>query len=274
MDFDDQKLNELWASLTGLLRELAPLTVAFSGGVDSIFLLKAAVETLGKKAAAITVDSPVYPRFEIDEAAKLAKVIGAEHIVIKADQLSDPSFKENSPMRCYHCKKRLYSAILKKASALRHPTLIDGANADDEGDYRPGMQAAREMGVRSPLSELGITKEQIRAMSRVLGLPTACKPSYACLASRIPYGEEITTDKLLMVEKAESCLLAMGFRQARVRWHGAIARIEVASDEIARIFEAGNCSKAVEELKSIGFKYITLDLEGYRTGSLNEVIEK
>ncbi len=273
MAFDEEHLNEAYRALEKLLRELAPLSIAYSGGVDSTLLLKAAVDTVGDNAAAITVDSAVYPRIEIEEAVRLAASIGAEHHIIKLDHLSDSQFRENSPMRCYHCRKRLYAALIRKAEELGRPTLLDGANADDAGDYRPGMNAAREMGVRSPFFELGMTKALIRALSKKLGLPTAEKPSYACLASRIPYGEEITLSNLEMVEKSENLLRKLGMNQARVRWHRTVARIEVMPSEISRVCQADIRELLVEELKSFGFKYVTLDLEGYRTGSLNEALD-
>ena len=264
----DQRL----AALQELLLELAPVAIAFSGGVDSTFLLKVAHDTLGDRAIALTADSPVYPRSEIEEAANLARRIGARQIVIEVNQLEQHEFAANPPERCYHCRRVLYGRLLDEAKQQGCRTLVDGANADDADDYRPGMRAAAEAGVRSPLLELGITKEMVREMSRSLNLPTADKPSYACLASRIPYGTEISKSNLAMVEQAEEFLHTLGFRQIRVRWHGSVARIEAPASQIEEICKPVVRTRIVAALEEIGFRYVALDLRGYRTGSMNEEI--
>lgn len=266
-------LDTRMSALRELLRELAPVAVAFSGGVDSTFLLKVARDTLGDGVVALTADAPVYPRSEINEAISLAKQIGAKHVLITIDQMQDSEFTANSPSRCYTCRSILYARLLEEARRRRLRTLVDGANADDAGDYRPGMRAARELGVRSPLLELGITKTVVRDLSRLLDLPTAEKPSFACLASRIPYGTEITVENLSMVERAEQFLHGLDFPQARVRWHGNVARIEVPANEIARLCQDDIRIAVLDELKRIGFKYVALDLEGYRSGSMNEELD-
>jgi pyridinium-3,5-biscarboxylic acid mononucleotide sulfurtransferase len=268
------ELDIMLNSLQDLLRKLAPVAVAFSGGVDSTFLLKVAYDTLGDNSIALTADAPVYPRREMDEAACLAKQIGAKQIVIAIDQLDEPEFANNPPMRCYHCRKMLYGRLFEEAHKLGFKTVIDGANADDAGDYRPGMRAAKELGVHSPLLELGITKSVVRALSKELGLPTAEKPSYACLSSRIPYGTAINRENLSMVEQAEEFIAGLGFRQIRVRYHGNIARVEVPEDQIQQICKPEIRTQIVEELKRIGYKYVALDLQGYRTGSMNEEIDR
>ena len=268
----EPETDQKFAALQELFRELAPVAIAFSGGVDSTFLLKVAHDTVADRAVALTADSPVYPRSEIEEAADLARRIGARQIVIEMSQLEYPEFSSNPPERCYHCRRMLYGRLLEEAKQQGCRALVDGANADDAGDYRPGMRAAAEAGVRSPLLELGITKEMIRGMSKNLGLPTADKPSYACLASRIPYGTAISGSNLAMVEKAEEFLHTVGFRQVRVRWHGSVARIEAPASQIEEICKPGVRARIVAELRKIGFRYVALDMQGYRTGSMNEEI--
>jgi len=239
--------------------------------VDSSFLCKAAREALGDRSLAVTVVSPMLPRSEIDCAKEVAAAVGSRHVLIE-----DPDIEEhvaaNPADRCYHCKKIEFSLIAKAARENGAEYVIDGSNLDDLSDYRPGLRALEELGVRSPLREAGLTKADIREHSRRLGLPTWDKPAFACLASRIPYGERITAEKLRAVERAEDFLRSLGFRQFRVRSHGEIARIEVAPDERPKTFDTLLMDKVSMHLKSLGYLYVCLELEGYRTGSLNRTI--
>jgi uncharacterized protein len=266
------ELNEKLDKLKGLLKELKSVVVAYSGGVDSTFLIKVAYDVLGENAVAVTAKSSTYPEREFNEAVKYIKDIGAKHIVIVSEELEIEGFAKNPTNRCYYCKKELFSKIRAIADEHNINAVLDGSNLDDTGDYRPGMQAARELEVVSPLKECGLTKKDIRALSKEMGVPTWSKPSFACLSSRFPYGNEITEPKLKMVEKAEQFLLDNGFVQVRVRHHEEIARIEVAVSEREKFYNAAMMDKVAEEFKKIGYKYVTLDLQGYRTGSMNEVI--
>ncbi|GAW91020.1 ATP-dependent sacrificial sulfur transferase LarE [Calderihabitans maritimus] len=258
--------------LKNILSEMGGVVIAFSGGVDSTFLTKVAHEVLGDKALAVTATSETYPQHELEEAKRLAGSLGVRHLIIRSEELEVPGFADNPPDRCYHCKKELFSKLKQVAEEQGLAYIIDGSNADDIHDYRPGMKAIRELGVRSPLREAGLTKEEIRELSRAMNLPTWNKPSFACLSSRFPYGDKITREKLRMVGEAENYLRQLGLEQLRVRHHGQIARIEVKPDAFPLILkEAPNI---VSKLKGLGYNYVTLDLEGYRTGSMNEVLKE
>lgn len=268
----NETLQNKYNLLLQQLKNCGSLAVAFSGGVDSAFLVYAAHEALGEKLLAITVTTQSYPRHEAADAARILAQYGVKHEEITLDQLAIPGFCENGAQRCYYCKYALFSAI--KAEAQKHgiTAVADGANTDDENDYRPGMRATAELGILSPLREAGFSKQDIRDISKELGIFTWNKPSYACLASRIPYGEEITAEKLAMVEKAEQALLDMGFKEMRVRCHGKVARIEVAQCDMEKVFaRRAEISAAV---KNAGFLYAALDLEGFRSGSLNAALAK
>ncbi|MBQ7666526.1 MAG: ATP-dependent sacrificial sulfur transferase LarE [Kiritimatiellae bacterium] len=265
------KLDSLRASL----RDLGSAVVAFSAGVDSSFLLRMAHEALGDRVVAVTARSRSFPAREIDEAAAFCRAEGVRHAILDSEELDVPGFAENPPDRCYHCKKALFGKMLAFARENGLAAVLEGSNLDDDGDYRPGRRAIRELGIRSPLHEAGLAKTDIRALSREMGLSTADKPSFACLASRFPSGERITADGLDRVGRAEEWLRGAfpGIGQLRVRCHGgSLARIEVAPAEIPRI--AARAGDVAAALRAIGFTYVSLDLQGYRTGSLNETLEK
>ena len=264
------ELDLKFQKLKDILQDLESVAVAYSGGVDSTFLLKVAADVLGDRVIAITAKSSTYPEREFKEAVKYIRGIGAKHIVIISEELEIEGFAKNPVNRCYFCKKELFSKIRKVADDNNINAVLDGSNVDDASDYRPGMKAAKELKVISPLKDAGFTKNDIRVLSKRLGVPTWNKPAFACLSSRFPYGNEITVEKLSMVERAEQFLLDLGFRQIRVRHHGDIARVEVNVEERNKFFNIEIMDKVGNELKSIGFKYVTLDLLGYRTGSMNE----
>ena len=265
-----EKLQEL----KKILKEMGSLLIAYSGGVDSTFLLAVAKEVLGSGVVAVTARSLTYPEREIASAAEMAQKLKVRHRVIDSEELSLPEFRNNPPDRCYYCKSELFSKLKDIAQEEGITWIADGSNVDDDRDFRPGSRAVQEMGIRSPLKKAGLAKEDIRKLSADMGLPTWDKPSIACLASRFPYGEEITPEKLTMVERAEEYLLNLDFRQVRVRHHQNIARIEVEEEEIKKFFDPAVRKQVIEKLKEIGYTYITLDLQGYRTGSMNEVLRE
>lgn len=267
-------LKEKFQLLKDIIKEKGSAAVAFSGGVDSTFLVKVAYEVLGDKVIAVTATSSTYPERELKEAIKYAKDMGVKHLIISSEELDIEGFASNPKNRCYFCKKELFTKIKEVAKENAVQYVFDGSNLDDNGDYRPGMQAAKELEVISPLKLAELTKNDIRELSKELGLPTWDKPSFACLSSRFPYGHKITMPKLKMVDQAEQFLLDMGIRQVRVRHHGEIARIEVSPEERKQFFDIEVMDKIGERFKEIGFTYVTLDMLGYRTGSMNEVLKK
>ncbi len=259
--------------LKKFIQQYDKVAVAFSGGVDSSFLLRAACEAIGREnVIAITLKAAVNPEHEVAEAVALAEQAGARHIVIPVDVMSIPGFAENPPDRCYICKTAIFERIITEAQSHDIDVIFDGTNADDDNDYRPGMKALRELGVISPLKACGMGKKEIRQLSMEMGISTWDKPSMACLASRVPYNEPITEEKLRLVGRAEGLLQKMGFKQFRVRCHGNIARVEIAPEEMPKVLDMAVLKKISDELKDMGFQYVTLDMQGYRTGSLNETL--
>lgn len=262
----DPALASRYEALQELLRDMERVLVAFSGGVDSTLLLAVTVECLGENVLAVTALSPSVPAAEREEAAALARRIGVRHQFIETAELTRPGYVANTPDRCYFCKAELFGCLGNLARTEGCAWVLDGANVDDFGDIRPGREAARQYGVRSPLVEAGLTKADIRRISKAMGLPTWEKPAMACLASRIPHGIPVTIERLGQVEKAEAVLRALGFRQVRVRHHEAIARIELPPDERGRLLDPDLAADVVERIKVAGYQYVVLDLEGYRPG--------
>ncbi|MDD5524549.1 MAG: ATP-dependent sacrificial sulfur transferase LarE [Smithella sp.] len=253
--------------------EKGSLAVAYSGGVDSTFLLKVAHDVLQDRVIAVTAQSSTFPERECKEAAEFTRSAGIKHIIIQSEELEIEGFTDNPPHRCYLCKYELFSKIKEVAGKHGIKHIAEGSNIDDLGDYRPGMKAIKELGIISPLKDAGLGKDVIRKLSKQMRLLTWDKQSFACLASRFPYGEKITKEKLAMVDRAEQCLLSFGFKQVRVRHHGDTARIEVAEAERPKFFDLELMDNVYKQFREIGFAYTALDLQGYRTGSMNEVID-
>ncbi len=267
------ELNIKLEALKENLRGLGSLVVAFSAGVDSSLLLSVAAEVLGDKVTAVSAVDVAFPLREKDEAESFCRERNIRHEFLQVDPLQLEEYRHNAPDRCYHCKKSIFSKILKYAEKEGITHVAEGSNLDDTGDYRPGMKAISELNVLSPLKDAGLTKEDIRLISKELGLPTWDKPSYACLASRFVYGEEITKEKLRSVDRAEQFLIDLGFRQERVRLHGNLARIEVPEEDIPKLTKDNIRKKIYEEFKKAGFSYVTIDMLGFRSGSMNETLK-
>ena len=269
----DQSVEEKFIKLREIFLSMEKVVVAYSGGVDSTLLLRVAKESLREgNVVAVTALSPLYPDRELAGAKKMAQEMGVKHILIESNELEIEGFSKNPSNRCYFCKKELFEEMQNLARKEAISFVVEGSTLDDEKDHRPGRRAIQELGIRSPLQEARFTKEDVRELSRTLGLPTWDKPSFACLASRFPYGEEITPEGLRMVDEAENFLFSLGFKQVRVRHYQSLARIEVYPEEMSRLMNGSLREKVVNCLKKIGYRYVTLDLQGFRSGSMNEVL--
>ncbi len=270
----DKTLLQKRSDLVNILEQMRSVIVAYSGGVDSAFLAAVANEALGRKALSVTAVSPSLAPSELDEATDLANRIGLNFMTIETNEIDRPDYQANNPDRCFFCKDELYTHLVRFAEEESFDSIVNGTNVDDLGDYRPGIEAAKQYGVRSPLVEAELTKDDIRALSRDMDLPTWDKPAQACLSSRIPYGTTVTVEALTKIAKAEQFLRSKGFKQLRVRHHDTIARIEIEPSDFSAITSEPVRSEINQEFKNIGYSYITLDLDGFRSGSLNEILSK